>query len=57
MSKSLKQRFNGSSQDVLDYARRFGIWKAMEEYDVKDYVSMLSFLQSMAPGETFNQGS
>lgn len=56
MGMSLKQRFNGNSQEVLEYARQFGIWKAMEQYEVKDYVAMLNFLQAMAPGETFNEG-
>lgn len=57
MAQSLRQRFNGNSGEVLDYARRFGICKAMEEYGVKDYLSMQTFLASMAPGETFNAGS
>jgi hypothetical protein len=54
MGQSLKARFNGKSQEVLDYARRFDIWKAMEQYEVKDYVAMLKFLETLAPGEKFD---
>lgn len=51
MSQSLKNRFNGTSQEVVKYARNFGVLEAMEHYQVKDYVSMRNFLAEMAPEE------
>ena len=54
MGQSLKNRFNGSSQEVVDYARKFDIWAAMEKYGVKDYVAMRTFLKEMAPEEDFH---
>jgi pullulanase/glycogen debranching enzyme len=53
MGQSLKARFNGNSGEVVKYAREFGIFGAMQEYQVKDYVAMLTFLKEQAPDEVF----
>lgn len=52
--QSLKAKFNGNGQEVVKYAREFGISAAMEEYQVKDYIAMLHFLEKQAPGEAFH---
>lgn len=51
--KALKARFNGSGEKVVQYARQFGVGEAMREFQVKDYIAMLNFLQEEAPGEDF----
>ena len=53
MGQSLKSKFNGETGEVVKYARDFGITATMEEYQVKDYVAMLTFLNEQAPGEVF----
>lgn len=47
--QSLKVRFNGKSQEVVDYAKTWGIWKAMDKYQVKDYLAFRKFM--VAEGE------
>src|SRR3990167_3950825 len=51
--QSLKARFNGNSGEVVKYARQFGVLAAMEEFKVRDYVAMLTFLNEKAPAECF----
>jgi len=51
MPKSLKSRFNGNLQEVIDYAQTWGTFKAMDKYQVKDYLAFKEFLE----GETGNQ--
>ena len=51
--KALKDRFNGNSGEVVNYARRFGVFPAMRKYGVKDYIAMLKYLKGQAPGEDF----
>lgn len=51
--QSLKVRFNGQTQEVIEYARQFGVLGAMEQYQVKDYTAMLRFLDEGAPGYHF----
>ncbi len=53
MGKSLKARFNGNSQEVVEYARNFGILRAMDHYGVKDYLAMVKFLEETAPSQHF----
>ena len=54
MSQSLKARFNGNSQEVVKYAKTFGVSQAMRYYEVKDYLAMHRFLEEQAPDEHFN---
>jgi hypothetical protein len=54
MSTSLKARFNGNSQEVVNYAREYGVLASMQQYQVKDYCAMLAFLQQQAPDEVFS---
>lgn len=49
MGKSLAARFNGQTEEVIDYAQQFGIFRAMEHYQVKDYGAMANFLDKVAP--------
>ena len=51
--QSLKARFNGNSMEVVKYAREYGVMAAMQEYEVKDFVAMLTFCQEQSPGEEF----
>jgi hypothetical protein len=53
MGQSLKARFNGNSEEVVKYASEFGILATMQEYQVKDYIAMLTFLKEQAPDEVF----
>ena len=48
MPRSLKSKFNGNTQEVIDYARTWGIHKAMDNFQVKDYLAFKRFLE----GET-----
>jgi len=43
--KSLKSRFNGNLQEVIEYTRVWGRVKAMEKYEVKDYVAFSRFIE------------
>lgn len=52
--QSLKTRFNGNIQEVVKYAKQFGIFPAMQQYQVKDYSAMCRFLEEQAPDEHFN---
>ena len=44
MGQALCNKFNGNTKEVLEYTHNFGIWEAMQEYDVKDYGAMCKFL-------------
>ena len=50
MPKSLSLRFNGNRDEVVEYARSFGIGRAMDKFGVKDYLAMTRFLKE-AGGE------
>ena len=45
MPTSLKSRFNGNTPEVIDYARTWGISKAMDRYQVRDYIAFKNFLE------------
>jgi len=45
MPRSLKTRFNGNGDEVVDYTRLWGRYKAMEKYDVKDYLAFSKFIE------------
>ena len=47
MPQSLRARFNGNSQEVIDYARRFGVWKCMDKYGIKDYIAWRRFAEEV----------
>jgi ferritin-like metal-binding protein YciE len=51
MGQSLKARFNGNSQEVAEYARTWGTSKAMEHYEIKDYVAFRSFIKEVTGDE------
>ncbi len=47
MVQSLKTRFNGNSQEVVAYARIWGKFKAMDRYEVRDYLAFDKFLEEV----------
>ena len=51
--KSLEQKFDGNSQEVIEYARQFGVSPAMEHYQIKCLTSMYGFLEKKCPSEHF----
>ena len=53
MGQALCNKFNGNTKEVLDYTHNFGIWEAMQEYDVKDYGAMCKFLIQASDDPTF----
>lgn len=44
MAQSLKARFNGNTQEVLEYTANFGRWKAMTKYGIRSYEAFVRFL-------------
>ena len=50
MPLSLKARFNGNKEEVIEYTRLWGRGKAMDKYGVKDYLAFSKFVE----GETSN---
>lgn len=44
--KSLKARFNGNAKEVVEYTRVWGRFKAMDQYDVKDYIAFSRFIET-----------
>ena len=42
------KRFDGNKQEVLDYAKRFGIHKTMDRYGARDYVCFGKWLTENA---------
>ena len=51
--KSLEERFNGNKEEVITYARNFGVLPAMEQFEVKSLDAMLRYLHKVSPEETF----
>ena len=53
--KSLKKRFKeqGRAKEVLDYTKRWGIHKAMDEFGVRDYIAMKKYLKEATGNENF----
>ena len=51
--QSYEKRFNGNRQEVLDYTRTWGIWKAMSKFDVKDYGAFRKWLRGQTDDENF----
>lgn len=51
--QSLGTRFNGNSQEVVEYARKYGYLPAMQQYKVGTCSAMVRFLDEKAPGEKF----
>lgn len=51
--KSLKARFDGNCQAVVEYAGKFGIHKAMDKFGVRDYLAMRRFLYGETGEENF----
>jgi len=45
MPKSLSIRFNGNGQEVVEYCRQFGRFRAMDKYGVKDYIAFSKFIE------------
>ncbi len=42
------KRFNGNKQEVLEYAKRFGIHKTMDRFGARDYVCFSKWLTENA---------
>lgn len=53
MPVSLKSRLDGNKQEVLEHARIWGIYSAMDKYQVKDYVSFKRFLEDETGDKNF----
>ena len=51
--QSLAKRFKDNKKGVLDYTKRWGIHKAMDEFGVKDYIAMRRFLKEATGNENF----
>lgn len=45
MPASLKSRFNGNKEEVIEYTRLWGKGKAMDKYGVKDYLAFSKFIE------------
>lgn len=43
--QSLKARFNGQKEEVLNCVRNFGVHEAMRRYQVLDFVAMVKWLK------------
>ena len=54
MPKSLGLRFNGNTDEVVDYARTHSVWKAMDKFGVKDYLAMTRFLKEHGGEDIIN---
>jgi len=46
MAQSLRKRFNGNKEEVIEYTRLWGRHKAMDKYEVKDYLAFSKFIES-----------
>lgn len=45
MAISYRKRFNGQSQEIIDHARKFGLWNALETFaHGGDYICFKKFL-------------
>lgn len=53
MAQSLKARFNGNRDEVLEYTANFGRWKAMTKFNIRDYLAFTRFLMEMTGDENF----
>ena len=51
--KSLAKRFAANKKEVLDYTKRWGIFKAMDEFNVRDYIAMRRFLKEATGNENY----
>ena len=53
MPKSLEARFDGNAQEVVSYAQTWGIFQAMEKYQVRDYLAFKGFLEEKTDNKNF----
>ena len=53
MPQSLNSRFDGNAQEVISYAQTWGIFQAMEKYQVRDYLAFKRFLEEKTGNENF----
>lgn len=53
MPQSLSKRFNGNAKDVIEYTRIWGQGKAMDKYEIKDYIAFTKFLKEKTGDEHF----
>jgi len=53
MAQSLKNKFNGNRQEVLDYVQKYGRFKAMLEYGVNDYGCFSSWVVDATKDQNF----
>jgi hypothetical protein len=54
MGHSLEQRFNGQGDEVVQYAKDYGVAATMRKYDVKDSFAMDNFLKKKEPDYVFD---
>lgn len=52
---SLRSRFNGKSDEVLDCVRRFGVHETMRRYEVRDYLSMVRWVKEMTGVDNYGK--
>lgn len=53
MAQSLKNKFNGNRQEVLDYVQKHGRFKAMLEFKVNDYGCFSSWVVDATKDQNF----
>ena len=51
--QSLKAKFNGNCQEVLDFIGTYGVFAGMTKYQVKDYAAMRNWLKEVTGDENF----
>ena len=53
MPQSLRKRFNGNSDEVIEYTRLWGRFKAMGKYGVRDYLAFSRFVEEKTGDANF----
>jgi hypothetical protein len=53
MAQSLEARFNGNWEEVIEYTRVWGSFKAMDKYEVRDYIAFKNFLKKKTGDPNF----
>ena len=51
--KSLHSRLDNKKEEVLEVTRTFGLFKAMQQFDVSDYACFTKWLQEVTGDEHF----
>ncbi len=53
MAIALRKRLNGNKVEFLEYVGKYGIFGAMNKYDIKDYIAARKFLTEEGKDENF----